>query len=123
MVGSIYDSFLDLSEAFLGADTEEFQSVKLVEMDEPDLYAIAFQTSETPAAVRDAGDCPDLLTLFVPSAPNPLIGGDVIYITADRVYGLDMSVEEGLRAVLTSGTADDSLSVVLEKSDCRTALS
>jgi uncharacterized membrane protein len=108
VVGSIYASFLDVSEAFLGADTGEFESVKLVEMDEPDMYAIAFRTSETPPAVHDASGCADLVTLFVPSAPNPLIGGDVLYVTADRVEDVDMTVEEGLRAVLTSGTADDS---------------
>jgi uncharacterized membrane protein len=112
VVGTMYASFLDVSETFLRADAEDFQSVKLVEMDVPDRYAIAFRTSETPQSVTEACDCPEMMTLFVPSAPNPLVGGDVVYVTTDRVYDVDMTVEEGLRAVLTSGTADDSRRIV-----------
>lgn len=107
VIGTVYTSFMEVSQAFLRPDERDFESVKLVEIDGPDRYAIGFVTSETPEAVRTATGCPEMETLFVPSAPNPLVGGDVVYVASDRIVDVDMTVEEGLRAVLTSGAADD----------------
>jgi uncharacterized membrane protein len=107
VIGTVYASFMEVSEAFLRPDEREFESVKLVEIDVPDRYAIGFVTSETPEAIRTATECPEMETLFVPSAPNPLVGGDVVYVSSERVVDVDMTVEEGIRAVLTSGAADE----------------
>jgi len=106
-IGTVYTSFVDISETLLGVDTDAFESVVFVEYDEPDVYAIAFRTSETPDSVREATDCAEMETLFVPSAPNPMLGGHVLYVTADRVVDVDMTVAEGVRAVVTSGAASD----------------
>jgi len=106
-VGTIYKSFVDMSDTLLGADTEAFESVKLVEYDEPDVYAIAFRTSETPDSVLSATGCAEMETLFVPSAPNPMLGGEVLYVSTDRIVDVDMTVTEGIRAVVTSGAASD----------------
>jgi len=46
-------------------------------------------------------------TLFVPSAPNPMLGGQVLYVSTDRVFDVDMTVAEGVRTVVTSGAASD----------------
>ena len=106
-IGTVYRSFVDVSESLLRTDTESFESVKLVEYDEPDVYAIAFRTSETPDSVLDATGCPEMETLFVPSAPNPMLGGEVLYVSTDRIVDVDMTVAEGVRAVVTSGAASD----------------
>jgi len=74
-IGTVYQSFVDMSETLLRTDTDSFESVKLVEYDDPDVYAIAFRTSETPDSVLEATDCEEMETLFVPSAPNPMLGG------------------------------------------------
>lgn len=107
VIGTVYRSFVDMSETLLSTDTDSFESVKLVEYDEPDIYAIAFRTSETPDSFLDATGCEEMETLFVPSAPNPMLGGEVLYVSTDRVVDVDMTVSEGVRAVVTSGAASD----------------
>lgn len=114
-IGTVYTSFVDMSETLLGADTEAFESVKLVEYDEPDVYAIAFRTSQTPDSVRNTTGCKEMETLFVPSSPNPMLGGMVLYVASDRVREVDMTVAEGVRAVVTSGAASDDADRRLER--------
>jgi uncharacterized membrane protein len=46
-------------------------------------------------------------TLFVPMAPNPVMGGFLVHAPADRVRDIDMTVEESMQAIITSGVAVD----------------
>jgi hypothetical protein len=44
-------------------------------------------------------------TLFLPLAPNPVMGGHLVHLPEDRVIDVEMTVEEGIRTVVTSGVA------------------
>jgi hypothetical protein len=46
-----------------------------------------------------------MVTLFMPMAPNPVMGGFVIHVSRDRVVDVDLTVEEGIRSIVTSGVA------------------
>jgi hypothetical protein len=46
-------------------------------------------------------------TLFLPMAPNPVMGGYVIHVSEERVIDVDMTVQEGIRSIVTSGVAID----------------
>jgi len=46
-----------------------------------------------------------MVTLFVPLAPNPVMGGFLIHASRDRIFDVDMTVEEAARALVTSGIA------------------
>jgi hypothetical protein len=46
-----------------------------------------------------------MVTLFMPMAPNPVMGGFVIHVERDRVIDIDLTVEEGVRSIVTSGVA------------------
>lgn len=104
-VGSVYTSFNEMSELLLDSDTDSFQDVKLVEYPGRDSYVVAFKTAETPDVVaRDTGN-DDMVTLFMPMAPNPVMGGFVIYVSRERVVDVDLTVEQGIRSIVTSGVA------------------
>ena len=103
--GSVYSSFDEMSELLLDSDTDSFQEVKLVEYPSEGSYTVAFKTAETPPVVEDRTGHPDMVTLFMPMAPNPVMGGFVIHVSRDRVVDVDMTVEQGLRSIVTSGVA------------------
>jgi hypothetical protein len=46
-----------------------------------------------------------MFTMFLPMAPNPVMGGHLLHVPDRRVYEVDMTVEEGVQAVVTSGVA------------------
>ena len=106
-VGSVYTSVNRMSEVLLDSDTQSFQEVKLVEFPHRETYAIGFLTAEAPDEVESAAGHDRMLTVFLPLAPNPFMGGHLVTVPDDRVDDLDMTVEEGVRAVVTSGVAVD----------------
>jgi uncharacterized membrane protein len=104
-VGSVYTSFNEMSELLLDSDTESFQEVKLVEYPREGSYTVAFKTATTPDVIGDATGHEEMVTLFMPMAPNPVMGGFVIHVSSDRVVDVDMTVEQGIRSIVTSGVA------------------
>ena len=104
-VGSVYTSFNEMSELLLDSDTDSFQDVKLVEYPGEDSYTIAFKTAETPEVIADATENDDMISLFMPMAPNPVMGGFVIHVSRERVVDVDLTVEQGIRSIVTSGVA------------------
>ncbi len=104
-VGSVYTSFDRMSEMLLDDNADSFQEVVLVEYPTAGSYAIAFVTADPPDVVVEATPGTDVRTVFVPMAPNPVMGGFVLQVDASNVRELDMTVEQGLRAIVTSGVA------------------
>jgi uncharacterized membrane protein len=115
-VGAVYKSFRQMGEVMVRSEADNFQSVKLVEFPHEDAYTLGFLTTETPAAIESAADHDEMVSLFLPLAPNPVMGGHLTHVPADRVMDVDMTVEEGMRTVVTMGVAisatevDDGLS-------------
>ena len=104
-VGSVYQGFRQMSDAMLDSDSENFREVVLVEFPTEETYTLAFVTSETPSVVARHADDDGMRTLFMPMAPNPVMGGHVVFVPERRVVDVDLTVEEGIRALVTSGVA------------------
>jgi uncharacterized membrane protein len=105
-VGSLYQSIDEMSGLLLDSDTDSFQEVKLVEFPDQGSYTFAFLTAETPEVVCEAtGEDEGMVTLFLPMAPNPVMGGYVLHVAEEHVYDVDLTVEEGIQAIVTSGVA------------------
>jgi uncharacterized membrane protein len=104
-IGSVYASFNEMTELLLSNDAESFREVKLVEFPRDGSYSLAFVTADSPPAIGDTTGHDDVTTLFMPLAPNPVMGGYVIHVSDDRVYDVDLTVEEGIRSIVTSGVA------------------
>ena len=104
-VGSVYQGFRQMSDAMLESDSGNFQEVVLVEFPTEDVYTLAFVTSETPDAVSGPTESGEMRTLFMPMAPNPVMGGHVLFVPERRIVDVDLTVEEGIRALVTSGVA------------------
>ena len=104
-VGSVYTSFNEMSKMLLSNDTQSFREVKLVEFPTAGAYTVAFVTADTPEVVNSATGNEEMTTLFMPMAPNPVMGGFVIHVTDERVHDVDLTVEEGIRSIVTSGVA------------------
>jgi uncharacterized membrane protein len=102
-VGTVYTSFRRMSDVLVESDTDSFQEVKLVEFPHEGAYSIAFVTAESIGAIERAVDESAMVTLFVPLAPNPVMGGFLTYVPRDRIYDIDMTVEEAVSALVTSG--------------------
>ena len=106
-VGTVYQTLRRVGNLVLGDNVSNFEAVKLVEMLSEDTYLIAFQTAPPPGSIDEATDAGEMITLFVPRAPNPVTGGFLVYVPRHRVRDVDLSVDDAVRAILTSGLATE----------------
>lgn len=106
-IGTVYTSVEEISDVLLGSDAESFESVKLVEFPQDGSYALGFLTAEAPSAVEESVDQNEMLTVFVPLAPNPVMGGHLLNLPPSRVHDVDLSIEEAMKAIMTTGIAID----------------
>jgi uncharacterized membrane protein len=104
-IGTVYKSFRRMGDVMLDNEAENFQEIKLVECFGEDMYVIGFETSESPNTISENTGHDEMITLFVPLAPNPVTGGFLTHVPRSQVYDIDMSIEEGVRSILTSGVA------------------
>lgn len=104
-VGSVYESFRRMSDVMLDSEVQSFREVKLVEFPHEGAYTLGFVTTETPPVLRTPAGHDDMLTLFLPLAPNPVMGGHLVHLPESRVMDVEMTVEEGVQAIVTSGVA------------------
>lgn len=103
-VGTIYTGVNDITEMLFDQDTESFREVKLVEYPSQGAYSLAFLTAEGAEALSDVTGEGRMVTVFMPMAPNPM-GGFLLHVPEERVYDVDLTVEEGVQAVLSTGVS------------------
>lgn len=104
-IRSIYGPLDQISEMLLEGDTQNFQDVVLVEFPIKGSYSMAFQTSRPPDMIEEATQAEDMLTVFMPMGPNPFMGGFIMHLSEDKIYELDLSVEEGISSIVSFGVA------------------
>jgi uncharacterized membrane protein len=104
-LGTVYKSFRRMGDVMLGDEGENFQEVKLVECFGEGVYVIGFKTTDSPAAVERSAGREEMVSMFLPLAPNPVTGGFLTYIPEENLHDIDMTVDEAIRSILTSGVA------------------
>jgi len=101
MAGKIYISIKQLSNAFLGQRKGIFEKVVLLEYPRRGIYSIAFVTSRAKAEIQHKTKS-NMISVFLPTTPNPT-SGIFLLVPEDELIYLDMSVEEGLKLVVSGG--------------------
>lgn len=112
-LGTVYKSFRRMGDVVLDEGNDQFQDVKLVQCFADDVYVLGFQTGESPPTIEQSTGHQEMVSMFLPLAPNPVTGGILTYVPTADVYDIDMTVEEGIRSILTSGVATDGQSDTL----------
>lgn len=99
--GRLYPSVKMFTDAFSPERRSAFKAVVLVQHPREGSYAFGFVTSEV---LIDAPTGKlEMATVFVPT--NNLYLGDVVIVPRDDVVATGLSVEEGIRIILSAGTA------------------
>ncbi|HET8946463.1 MAG TPA: DUF502 domain-containing protein, partial [Candidatus Polarisedimenticolia bacterium] len=102
MVKWIYGPARQLLDAF-GGQNAAFRRVVAVEYPRPGVYTIGFLTrSDTVMAREGAPPLRDMSLVFLPTTPNPT-NGWLAVVPNDQVVPLDMSIEEGIKLIVSGG--------------------
>ncbi len=101
-IKSIYKATKQLTSAITMQDETSFQRVVFVEFPKADSYCVGFVTKE---AVDNNGQ--EMLAVFLATAPNPTTGF-IMIVPKVRVIPTNMSVEDGIKIIMSGGLAADS---------------
>ena len=105
IVSTIYNSIKQITGAFSGSTAKSFQRVVLIEYPRKFLWTMAFVTNESK---NKHGDI--FYHLFVPTTPNPTSGVFIIVPKSDAIHP-DISVESGLKTIVSGGIINDKVSI------------
>ena len=98
---TIYGSMKEVINALqLGGKGRSFKHVVLIEYPRHGLYTMGFLTNEM--ALKLENGTTDLASVYIPNPPNPTSGMLVLVPRTDMRI-LDMTVETGLKMVLSAG--------------------
>jgi uncharacterized membrane protein len=101
-VRGVYGAIKDLIGAFtVGGKGRTFRHVVLVEYPRPGLYTIAFVTNEMTFS-GSANRSMDFVNVYIPNPPNPTSGMLILVPKKDLIV-LDLTIEQGLKLVLSGG--------------------
>jgi uncharacterized membrane protein len=101
LVRSIYSAVKQVLRTVLEDGGQSFRKVVMVEYPRPGLWALGFQTGVGTGEVQRR-TAQEVLTVFIPTTPNPT-SGFVILVPREAAIELDMTVEEGLKFVMSLG--------------------
>ena len=103
VVRSIYSGIKQISETVFAQTDRSFQKACLIEYPRKGIWAIGFISTVAKGEVSErAGNTGDLLSVFVPTTPNPT-SGFLLFLPAEDVVELEMSVEDTAKLVISAG--------------------
>lgn len=101
LVRSIYASVKQLSETLLSTGGQSFRKVLLIEYPRRGLWTLAFQTG-TAVGEAQSKTGEEVINVYVPTTPNPT-SGFFLMVPRRDVVELDMSVDQGLKMIISMG--------------------
>ncbi len=101
VVRSVYGAVKQILETVLAQRATAFRQVVLVEYPRRGIWAVGFVSGPTRGEVARKLEQP-LVNVFLPTTPNPT-SGFLLFVPAEDVRVLDMSIEEGIKLVVSGG--------------------
>ncbi len=105
LAGSVYKTLQQLLQTVFQDSSTRFRKVVLVEYPRKGIWAIAFVTGAMTAATSGT---PKMLSVFVPTTPNPTSGWYAIVPETD-VVNLAISIEDAFKVLLSGGIVGPNL--------------
>jgi uncharacterized membrane protein len=100
LVNTIYSTVKQITTAFTGAAARSFQQVIFIQYPREGLWTMCFVTNQSK---NENGT--EFYHVFVPTTPNPTSGVFTIVPKSDVIHA-DLTVEQGLKAIISGGILD-----------------
>ena len=98
---SIYGAVRQLLETVFSHKSNAFRECVLFQYPRKDSWAIGFITGRTEGQMQSLTE-EEVVNVFLPTTPNPT-SGFLLFVPIDQTIPLTMSVEEGLKLVVSGG--------------------
>ncbi|MEM6780728.1 MAG: DUF502 domain-containing protein [Pseudomonadota bacterium] len=101
VIRTVYGAIKQIFETVMASQSQAFREVVMFEYPRKGTWAIGFVTGKAEGEVQRATKN-ETINVFVPTTPNPTSGFLLFVPKKDLIY-LDMTVEEGVKLVVSAG--------------------
>lgn len=101
VINKVYKTCQEIIKTLFITDKDSFKQVVLVPFPNNNSYVLGLISRESPAVCKKATD-KDLITVLVPTAPNPTTGYLFMYDRHKITY-VDMKTEEAIKFIVSCG--------------------
>ena len=103
-ISSVYSLLKQIFETFLSSKSDAFKKVVLLEYPRKGIWILGLVSSDTKGEVHERlGE--EMLNIFIPTTPNPT-SGFLIFVPKKDTIELDMTVEEGIKFIISGGLVE-----------------
>ncbi len=103
VVRSVYSGIKQISETVFAQTERSFEKACLIQYPRRGIWAIGFVSTTARGEVSERAETGgELLSVFVPTTPNPT-SGFLLFFPAEDVILLDMTIEEAAKLVISAG--------------------
>lgn len=103
VIRSIYSGIKQISETVFAQTERSFEKACLVQYPRRGIWAIGFVSTTARGEVSQRAETGgELLSIFIPTTPNPT-SGFLLFFPAEDVIILDMSIEDAAKLVISAG--------------------
>ncbi|WP_424833530.1 DUF502 domain-containing protein [Ruegeria sp.] len=103
VVRSVYSGIKQISETVFAQTERSFEKACLIQYPRRGIWAIGFVSTTARGEVSQRAETSgELLSVFVPTTPNPT-SGFLLFFPAEDVILLDMSIEDAAKLVISAG--------------------
>jgi uncharacterized membrane protein len=111
LAGSIYKTLKQILETLLRDSKTKFRRVVMLEYPRPGIWSLGFVTGVVAPRIQSHIDEP-LLSVFIPTTPNPTSGWYVI-IRESEVTTVNISIEDAFKILISGGIVSPETSATL----------
>ncbi len=103
VVRSIYSGVKQIAETVFAQSERSFEKACLIQYPRKGIWAVGFISTTAKGEVNKKAETgSDLLSVFVPTTPNPT-SGFLLFFPREDIVELDMSVEDAAKLVISAG--------------------
>lgn len=101
VIRTLYGAIKQIFETIMASQSSAFREVVMLEYPRKGVWSIGFVTGITKGEVQEMTK-QETVNVFVPTTPNPT-SGYLLFVPKKELKYLDMSVEEGVKLVVSAG--------------------
>jgi len=109
VVNIIYKTIKQITSSLGDPDKESFKKVVLIEYPRKNLWTLAMVTGESIDKESN-----EYYNIYVPTTPNPT-SGFMLYALKNEVVETEISVEEGLKIIISGGVIGPDMNGITKK--------
>ncbi|KAA9009151.1 DUF502 domain-containing protein [Histidinibacterium aquaticum] len=102
VVRTIYNGVKQIAETVFAQSETSFEKACLIEYPRKGMWAIGFISTRTKGEVRERTASGEMLSVFLPTTPNPT-SGFLLFVPETDVIELDMTIEDAAKLVISAG--------------------